>query len=82
MIYHHHARQGLALSRTLLRSFDDFPFTVGDRDRVMIRPAADENATRELETGDRCRPKQAVIRRRWTGFVCEVKSLQWQRLQG
>ena len=22
------------------------------------------------------------MRRRWTGFICEVKSLQWQRLQG
>jgi hypothetical protein len=29
MIYHHHARQGLALSRTLPSAFDDFPSTVG-----------------------------------------------------
>jgi hypothetical protein len=28
MIYHHNARQGLALSF----AFDDFPSTVGDRD--------------------------------------------------
>jgi hypothetical protein len=40
-----------------------------------------------LETGDRW-PKQGAkqarhkaVRRRWTGFVCVVKSLQWQRLQ-
>ena len=34
MVYHHHARQGLARtrSRTLYFAFDDFPFTVGDRD--------------------------------------------------
>jgi hypothetical protein len=27
-------------------------------------------------------PSRHVIRRKWTGFICEVKSLQWQRLQG
>ena len=36
------------------------------------------------ETGDRwiARPSRHVIRRKRTGFVCEMKSLQWQRLQG
>ena len=32
MIYHHHTRQGLTLSRTLCFAFDDSPHTVGDRD--------------------------------------------------
>ena len=44
MIYHHHVRQGLALSRTLLRdSMASPPPSV----TVMIRPAADETTTRD-----------------------------------
>ena len=43
----------------------------------MIRPAADETTTRESETGVLLAQAAHVIRRRWTGFVCEVKSLQW-----
>ena len=47
---------------------------------VMIRPAADETTTRDGRPGW---PKQARhICRRRTGFVCEVKSFQWQRLHG
>ena len=46
---------------------------------VMIRPAAHETTTR---AGGRAGPSRHVIRRKWTGFVCEVKSLEWQRLQG
>ena len=51
----------------------------------MSRPAADENTTREgrpLRAG----PSSYIIRHRWATSVlyatCEVKSLQWQRLQG
>jgi hypothetical protein len=47
---------------------------------VMIRPAADEITTRDG------RPLAQVGTRHTSqidrGFVCEVKSLQWQRLQG
>jgi hypothetical protein len=65
-------------------TFGDFPFTVHRRccvgDFPFIRPAADETSDhpRWAATG----PSRHVIRRKWTGFVCEVKSLQWQRLQG
>ena len=44
---------------------------------VMIRPADDETTTRY----GRPLAQAGTRRRRWTGFVCEVKSLQWQRLQ-
>ena len=49
---------------------------------VMIRPAADKTTTRVPRWASAGLSRD-VIRRRWTGFVCgEVKSLQWQRLQG
>jgi hypothetical protein len=45
----------------------------------MIRPAADETTTRD---GCPLAPSGHIICRRWTRFVCKVKSLEWQRLQG
>jgi hypothetical protein len=47
---------------------------------VMIRPAADETTTRDGRPLAQARSRH-VIRRRRTGFVCQVKSLVWQRLQ-
>ena len=45
---------------------------------VMIRPAADETTTRDGRPLGQA-VTSYVADAGWTGFVCEVKSLQWQR---
>ena len=47
---------------------------------VMIRPAADEIIIRE--TVDRWAKQSRYTSQMDRGFASEVKSLQWQRLQG
>ena len=46
---------------------------------LMFRAAAGENTNRDGRWAS-AGPSRHVIRRKWTGFVCEVNSLQWQCL--
>ena len=57
-------------------SFDDFPSTVGDRDGsdLLLMRTPPEMGVRWA--------KQGSHTSQIDGFVCEVKSLQWQRRQG
>ena len=59
-------------------AFDDFPFTVGDRDDQTC--AADEITTPEkgVHWAMQACHTSPMDRLR----MCEVKNLQWQRLQG
>ena len=54
-------------------AFDDFPF-ITPSVTVMIS-AADESTTRDGRLLAQA-SRHVIIRRKWTGLVCEVKSLQ------